>query len=222
MGYDQAGARNNVMHLPLFFKLDQLPCLMIGGGKVAARKVDVLLATSCALTVIAPAVDDRIREAVHNGRIRWRPRTYEQGDCKGYRLVIAATPYEEVNRAISSEAQELGIPVNVVDAPDLCTVIFGAVWKEGPLTVCVGTGGAAPFMAGPIRDRVAAAAEGMGIWVETAARFRTAVRKAVPDSAQREHLYHRFALHAQTGTPRNPPESDILADWLDWLERTGP
>ncbi|MBP1596248.1 MAG: cysG [Acidobacteria bacterium] len=209
------------MDLPLFFKLDQLPCLMIGGGSVAARKLDMLLATSCALTVIAPALDDRIREAVRNGRIRWHPRTYGRGDCRGYRLVIAATPHKEVNRAVSSEAQELGIPVNVVDAPELCTVTFGAVWKEGPLTVCVGTGGAAPFMAGLIRDRVAAAAGGMAAWVNVAARFRTVVRKAVPDAAQREHLYHRFASLAQTGTPANPPDSDALADWLDWLEHTG-
>jgi uroporphyrin-III C-methyltransferase / precorrin-2 dehydrogenase / sirohydrochlorin ferrochelatase len=210
------------MFLPLYFETDGLTCLIIGGGRVAARKVEMLLAASCALTVIAPQIDDRIRTYVDRCLLTWHAREYSGGDCRGFRLVIAATPNEAVNRAVSVEARQFGIPVNVVDTPELCTVIFGASWSDGPLTISVSTGGRAPFMAAAVRDRISETAAGIGRWVEAAETFRAVVRSSIKDPDERERLFRRFAAHARVGSPAVLPAGRRIEDWLDWLERCKP
>ena len=207
------------MYLPLFIKTQQLRCLIIGGGNVAARKVELLLASSCALTVVAPAIGARIRAALDRGLLTWHTRKYTRGDCEGFQLVIAATPHEAVNRAVSMEAQRLGIPVNVVDAPEFCTAIFGAIWREGPLTISISTGGQAPFMAAAIRDRIGEAAGGMGQWIEAAGQFRAAVRSEVKDPAVRARLHRLFAEGSRSGPAAALPQGRTVADWLEWLGR---
>lgn len=210
------------MFFPLYFKTDQLPCLIVGGGSVAAGKIELLLDAGCALTVIAPAIDEGVREASVHGLLSWRPREYRAGDCRGFRLVVAATPHAEVNRTVSQEAQDLGIPINVVDAPELCTVIFGAIWRDGPLTVAVSSGGIAPFMAAAVRNRIADAAAGMGSWIDAAGRFRAAVRAEVSDRAEREGLYRRFETNIQRRLPPGQEQTWTLSDWVEWLEQPGP
>ncbi len=185
---------------------------------MAAHKVNILLAAGCTLTLIAPEIEDSIREAVSRGLLRWLARVYQDGDCTGFHLVIAATACEETNRAVSSEARQKGIPINVVDVPELCTVIFGASWNEGPVTISVSTGGVAPFMAAAVRDRVSEAACGMGDWVEAAGRFRTAVRCAIKDSSEKERLYQRFIDRMRGYPPPGLPRSQELADWLAYLD----
>ena len=207
------------MYLPLFIKTQQLRCLVVGGGSVAARKVELLLASSCALTVVAPAVDARIRNAAGRSLLTWHAREFTDGDCAGFQLVIAATPHEVVNCTVSVEAQKLGIPVNVVDSPRLCTAIFGATWREGPLTISISSGGRAPFMAAEVRDRIGEAAAGMGRWMEAAGQFRAAVRTEVQDPAARARLYRLFAKCSRNGPPAALPRGRALADWLEWLGR---
>jgi len=209
------------MYLPLFIKTQQLRCLVVGGGSVAARKVERLLASCCALTVVAPAADARIREAAGRSLLVWHARKYSSGDCAGFQLVIAATPHEDVNRAVSAEAQELGIPVNVVDSPRLCTAVFGATWNEGPLMISVSTGGRAPFMAAAVRDRIGKATGGMGPWIEAAGEFRAAVRSEVRDPTTRAHLYRLFAERSRSGSSPSLPQGRTLADWLEWLGCSG-
>lgn len=209
------------MFLPLYFKTDLLPCLVIGGGNVAAHKVELLLAAGCSLTVISPEINARIRHAVDRGLTQWHSRKYADGDCAGFQLIVAATADEETNRGVSSEARRRGIPVNVVDLPELCTVIFGAVWRDGPLTISVSTGGEAPFMAGAIRDHFSELAYGMGEWVEAAGRFRAIVRSEVRDSAERERLYRLFIGRSRGGPPTSIPQGRELGEWLQWLYRPG-
>lgn len=136
--------------------------------------------------------------------------------------MVAATPHAEVNRTVSQEAQDLGIPINVVDAPELCTVIFGAIWRDGPLTVAVSSGGIAPFMAAAVRNRIADAAAGMGSWIDAAGRFRAAVRAEVSDRAEREGLYRRFETNIQRRLPPGQEQTWTLSDWVEWLEQPGP
>lgn len=208
------------MHLPLYFKSDGLPCLVVGGGNVAARKIERLLALHCSLTVIAPQIVHGIQGEVERGRIEWRQRAYRHGDVDGFRLVICATPIREVNRRVFLDAGRSGIPVNVVDDPELSTVIFGATWQEGPLTISVSTGGSAPFMAAAIRNKVAEVTAGLGSWVEAAARFRAAMRHSIHDPAERDRLYRRFQDLIPAGDLRGMPLTDDSSEWMTWLERT--
>ncbi|MFH1575099.1 MAG: bifunctional precorrin-2 dehydrogenase/sirohydrochlorin ferrochelatase [Acidobacteriota bacterium] len=206
------------MFLPLFFKSEGLACLVIGGGEVAARKIEMLLGIGCAVTVISPEVVAPVRRLADSGGVQWLAREYQSGDCRDRQLVVAATQHREVNRAVFLEALSLGVPVNVVDDPELCTVIFPALWRDGALTVAVSTGGTAPFMAAAVRDRLAAAARPMGEWVEAAGRFRAAVREGTTDDRARNRLYREF-LRAMAGADAaGTPDTADLAEWLAWLD----
>ncbi len=207
------------MYLSLAFKGEGLRCLIVGGGEVALRKLELMMETGCEVTVISPRIHDGIRSAVAAQRAQWIEREFRAGDCRGYQLVIAATERREVNRAISEESRSLCIPVNVVDDPELCTVIFPAVWRKGPLTISVTTEGAAPFMAAAVRDRIAVQGAPLAGWVEAAAKFRAVVRAEVSDPGDKASLYQRFVEAIRTGEPPAQPESKKLGDWIAWLER---
>ena len=207
------------MFLPLFFK-SGLSCLIAGGGQVASHKVGVLLEAACNITIVSPEISGMVAEEVQKQSVRWLEREYAEGDCEGYQLVIAATPFREVNRRISEEAFKSGIPVNVVDDPELSTVIFPAIWRDRTLSIAVSTGGAAPFMAAEIRSLLARYARGMGQWIETGARFREIVKKEVTGAENRNRLYRKFLDAGFPGVSDDPPESFNLQDWLSWLENT--
>jgi len=205
------------MYLPLAFKGAGMRCLIIGGGDVACRKLEFLSASGCEVTIIAPRVNHEIQSAIATTRVRWIAREYAPGDCRGYPLVIAATERREINQTIFEEAVSLCIPINVVDDPDLCTVIFPAVWRQGPLTIAVNTEGVAPFMAAAIRNRLSVQCSSLPIWVETAAKFRIAVRSEIHDWREKNLLYQQFAEAIQSENPPDPPDSTRLGDWIAWL-----
>ncbi len=207
------------MYLPLAFKGDSLRCLIIGGGEVALRKLGLLLDAGCRVTVIAPHVHDGMQSAIAALRVCWIAREFRAGDCRGYQLVIAATECSEINRAVSEEARSLGIPINVADDPELCTVIFPAVWHQNSLTIAVTTGGAAPFMAAAVRDRLAMYAAPLAGWVEAAAKFRAAVRAEVLETREKNLLFQQFVDAIRPGDPPDPPVSKELGEWKTWLER---
>ncbi|MBN1567192.1 MAG: bifunctional precorrin-2 dehydrogenase/sirohydrochlorin ferrochelatase [Acidobacteria bacterium] len=209
------------MYLPLAFKGVGMRCLIIGGGEVALRKLEFLTAAGCEVTVIAPHIHNEIQSTVTARGVKWIAREFAPGDCRGYQLVIAATERREINLTIFEEAATLCIPINVVDDPDLCTVIFPAVWRQGPLTISVNTEGTAPFMAAVVRDRLSSQGASLSRWVETAAKFRIAVRSEISDWKEKNSLYRRFAESIQHGDPPNPPDGTELRNWLAWLETLG-
>jgi len=205
------------MYLPLLFK-EKLFCLIVGGGQVASRKIEILLEMPCSVTIVAPLISDFAAEKVREGSVRWLEREYVRGDCKGFQLVVAATPVREVNRRVSEEAREQGIPINVVDDPELSTVIFPAIWRDKSLIVAVSTEGIAPFMAAEIRTIFANCAQGMGQWVEIAGRFREVVRNETNDANEKQRLYRKFIDAGQPEEIDSPPVSAGLSEWLSWLD----
>jgi siroheme synthase-like protein len=207
------------MFLPLIFKASGLRCLIVGGGEVASRKLEMLSDIGCVVTVIAPQIHDEIQQRVESRAIQWIGREYQKGDCQGFQLVVAAAGRPAVNRTVSEEAKTLGIPVNVVDDPELCSVIFPAVWKEGPLTIAVSTKGVAPYMAAAVRDRLAVQGPQLARWVEAAARFRSVVRSELSDWNEKNVLYRQFVDAVRPGDPVDPPSSSKLNDWITWLEQ---
>jgi uroporphyrin-III C-methyltransferase / precorrin-2 dehydrogenase / sirohydrochlorin ferrochelatase len=185
------------------------------------RKLELLIAAGCAVTVISPSIHDGVRSAIDAKSVRWINREFRSGDCIGYQLVIAATGRREINRMVFEESNSLCIPVNVVDDPELCTVIFPAIWRQGPLEISVSTEGAAPFMAAAVRDRLAGYGAALTRWVETASKFRAVVRSEVTDWDKKHQLYRQFAEAIHAGDPPDAPESNKLSDWIAWLKKLG-
>ncbi|TRO40790.1 uroporphyrinogen-III C-methyltransferase [Pseudomonas sp. ALS1279] len=170
--------------LPLFHKLQDRPVLVIGGGEVALRKARLLSDAGAVLRVVAPEIRSELQELAGPGGIFLRG--YASSDLQGVALVIAATDDVPLNAQISAEAQALGIPVNVVDAPALCSVIFPAIVDRSPLIVAVSSGGDAPVLARLIRAKIETwIPVTYGQLANLGKRFRERVKQLFPDVQQR-------------------------------------
>ncbi|TXH91706.1 MAG: uroporphyrinogen-III C-methyltransferase [Pseudomonas sp.] len=170
--------------LPLFHKLQGRVVLVVGGGEVALRKARLLSEAGAQLRVVAPQIRSELNELVGEGGVF--QRGYETADLQGVALVIAATDDEPLNARISAEAQALGIPVNVVDAPALCSVIFPAIVDRSPLIVAVTSGGDAPVLARLIRAKIETWIPATyGQLAGLAKKFRQRVKQLFPDVQQR-------------------------------------
>jgi precorrin-2 dehydrogenase/sirohydrochlorin ferrochelatase len=132
--------------------LDGRSVLVVGGGPVALEKVRGLLDCGARVTVVAPEAAPELLSLP----VEWIPRGYHSSDLLGCFLVVAATSSTQLNRRVFADAEARGVFCNVVDVPELCSLILPAVHREGPIAVAVSTGGASPALAQRIRDDVAA------------------------------------------------------------------
>ena len=137
--------------IPIFLEVSGRRCVVIGGGEVAARKVDALLEAGAQAMVIAPSLGPAMKLLVARGRVTLIERAYRSGDLNGCELAYAATDDPELHRQIAAEAKALGILVNVADEPELCSFIAPAVVKQGALQIAISTGGASPAFAARLR-----------------------------------------------------------------------
>ncbi|MBA6114972.1 uroporphyrinogen-III C-methyltransferase [Pseudomonas putida] len=177
-------------YLPLFHKLQGARVLVVGGGEIALRKARLLADAGAALRVVAPDVDGQLAALAREGGGEVLVRGYQAADLVGCRLVIAATDDSALNAQVSADAQALCVPVNVVDAPALCTVIFPAIVDRSPLVVAVSSGGDAPVLARLIRAKLEAwIPSAYGELAGLAARFRDKVKTLYPDVNQRRGFW---------------------------------
>src|SRR5262245_34976824 len=114
-------------------------CVLIGGGDVAARKAALLLRAGAKLRVVAPDLCPALAELAASGALSHSARSFEPSDMEAAVLVVAATNQRDVNRAVSEQAFARNIPVNVVDDPELCSVIVPAIIDRSPIVIAVGT-----------------------------------------------------------------------------------
>jgi uroporphyrin-III C-methyltransferase/precorrin-2 dehydrogenase/sirohydrochlorin ferrochelatase len=128
--------------------------LIVGGGEIALRKARLLSEAGARLRVVAPSIEAQLAELVEAGAGECLDRGYDPQDLQGCVLAIAATDDEPLNAAVSQHANALGMPVNVVDSPQLCSVIFPAIVDRSPLVIAVSSGGDAPVLARLIRARI--------------------------------------------------------------------
>lgn len=127
---------------------------MIGGGDVATRKVSMLLKASAAITLYSPAICHELLAMAEAGTIKYIANNFEPSQLAGACMVIAATDEEAVNIAVSVSAKAQNIPVNVVDAPDLCTFTMGSIIDRSPVVIAISSEGNAPVLARYIRAKI--------------------------------------------------------------------
>jgi precorrin-2 dehydrogenase len=138
-------------YVPIFLDVTGRECVVVGGGEVAARKVESLLEAGARVTVVSPRLSPALESFAASGAVTHIARAYQRGDIRGCVLVYAATDRPKLHRELAAEARALGIPVNVVDVPELCTFIAPAVVKRGALQIAISTGGASPAFAARLR-----------------------------------------------------------------------
>jgi len=126
-------------------------CLVVGGGRVATEKVHGLLDCDAKVTVVAPQVDDELRQLP----VRIEQRPFARSDAVGRFLIVAATNERRVNAEVSALAAERSTLCNVADDPELCSFILPAIVRRDPIVVGVSTGGASPALAQRLRGEIA-------------------------------------------------------------------
>jgi precorrin-2 dehydrogenase/sirohydrochlorin ferrochelatase len=136
---------------PVNLVLDGRPCLVVGGGKIALRKVEGLLACGGRVRVVAPAVVPELL-ALEGVTVDQRP--WRADDVEGMWLVIAATDDPAVNRAVYDVGQRAGVWVNGADDPANCSFTLPSVVRRGDLQIAVSTGGRSPALATWLRRRI--------------------------------------------------------------------
>ncbi|VVP29914.1 siroheme synthase CysG [Pseudomonas fluorescens] len=177
-------------YLPLFHNLRGSRVLVVGGGEIALRKSRLLADAGALLRVVAPEIEAQLRELVTASGGECLVRGYAEMDLDGCRLIIAATDDETLNAQVSADAHRRCVPVNVVDAPALCSVIFPAIVDRSPLIIAVSSGGDAPVLARLIRAKIETwIPSTYGQLAGLAARFRHQVKKLFPDVQQRRGFW---------------------------------
>lgn len=140
---------------PIQLEIENMPCLVVGGGSVALRKVKSLVRAGARVTVISPALTGGLAELAETGSIRHIARGYEACDVDGYDLVICATDDVGINRQVAREARAFGVLVNVIDAPEEGNFTVPSSVDSGPLLLTISTGGISPAFSRMLRQELA-------------------------------------------------------------------
>jgi uroporphyrin-III C-methyltransferase/precorrin-2 dehydrogenase/sirohydrochlorin ferrochelatase len=139
---------------PLVVELAGRCCIVVGGGAVAGRKVEGLLAAGAAVTVVSPTLSDGLATLARAGKIRHRRRRYRRGDLVGATLAFVATGDPRIAAAVAREGRRCRVWVNAADDPEHCDFFLPSVLRRGPLVVAVATGGASPALARAVREEI--------------------------------------------------------------------
>lgn len=198
-------------YFPFFMDVSAGDGLVVGGGRVALRKVEKLLPYAPRLTVCAPALLPEL-ESIPGLTLLRRP--FEPSMADGKLFVIAATGDRALNRQISALCRERRVPVNAVDDRDACTFLFPALVKRGPLSIGISTGGASPTAAVHWKEQIdRLIPEDAGELLDYLDSLRDAVKETVPGGAARSRLFARlFALCMENGWPLEQDALDRLLE----------
>ncbi|MGD2112904.1 MAG: siroheme synthase CysG, partial [Gammaproteobacteria bacterium] len=177
-------------YLPIFLKVRDRPCLVVGGGKVAARKAALLLRAGARVTVVSPQRCTEVQALTAGPDVTCVERNFRPDDMSGMALAIASTDDPAVNRQVSELARQQGIPVNVVDNPALCSFIVPSIIDRSPVQVAVSTGGSSPVLARLLRARLESfIPSAYGRLARLVDEYRQHVKRRFPAADQRRYFW---------------------------------
>jgi len=223
-------------YLPLSFDLRDKTVLLVGGGKVAFRKAKTLLSAHAHLLIIAPELDNVFKsefsDYLTTNKIVWKQKSFEAKDLLTTSLfnsdkcvlVIAATNSFDVNKLVFETATQKNIPVNVVDKPEISTVIFPSIVDRNPISIAISTGGKAPVLARLLRAKIEST---IPTYYGELANFvdasREEVKKLLPNIEQRKAFWEKvlngpISEHLLIG--RSQLAKERIAELLTQLKRS--
>jgi precorrin-2 dehydrogenase/sirohydrochlorin ferrochelatase len=175
---------------PVCLRLEGVPVLLVGAGRIAEERAHALLAAGARLKVVAPEASAGLTRLALEGRLELHTRAWVAADVAGHALVFGATDDVEVSRALWREVRARGGLLNAADEPELCDFTLPSVGRRGPLTVAVSSGGLAPALAARLRRRFEAQ---LGLRHVQLARLSGWLRARLPRGAARQQLLKGLA-----------------------------
>ena len=180
-------------YYPVYLQLQDQPCVVIGGGKIAEGKVAGLLAADARVKVVSPTLTPRLQELVEQGQIESVSRTYQPGDLTGAFLVICATDQTEIDDQVWEAASANRQLVNVVDHTPHCNFIAPAILRRGDLTIAISTAGKASALAVRLKEQLQ---KEIGPeyerFLELAGQLREPLAHHIPDFETRKLLWYNL------------------------------
>lgn len=175
---------------PLFTNLAGRAVLVVGGGEIAWRKVQLLAKSQAAITVVAPTLTASLQQWAEDARIQWHARAYQTQDLDPVWLVIAATDDDVLNSRIAQEAEQRRLFANVVDNAELSSCQVPAIVDRAPITVAISSAGAAPMVARRVRARIESLLDhSLGSLTQLLQQYRHPIKTAFPLLKARRQFY---------------------------------
>ena len=179
---------------PMFMKLNDRSCLVVGAGKVGEPKIAGLLETGARICVIAIEATTAVRDWAREGKIELELRPYRSTDLEGVFLAVVATSSRTLNERIYGEAQARRVLCNVVDVPDLCDFFYPSIVRRGDLQIAVSTAGQSPSLAQKIRQQLEKQfGPAYAAWVAELGETRKLILASDLDREKKLELLHSLA-----------------------------
>jgi len=179
---------------PMFAKLAGRRVVVVGGGEIAAGKMDGLLEAGARIVVVSPAVNPQVGNLVRERKIEWREKQFSPDDLQGSFLVIAATSVPSVNDAVYHAAEARGLLCNAVDDIANCHFYYGSVVQRGDLQIAISTNGKSPALAQRLRKELEAQfGPEYENWLEWLGAARDVLRSSGASQAQNREVLHNLA-----------------------------
>jgi precorrin-2 dehydrogenase/sirohydrochlorin ferrochelatase len=178
---------------PIYLHLAGKKCLVVGGGKVAERKVETLLEYEASIVVVSPAVQPNIHTWSEQGLIEWRRGIFQEQDLDEVFMVFIATDYEDINKDIAFLCREKGILVNAVDDPPNCDFYVPSILRRNSLCVAISTEGKSPLLAGKLRRELEnIIPQEYGVWVDILGDLRDKIKSSSLSIEARKTLFEQL------------------------------
>ena len=179
-------------YLPIFIDIKQKPCLVVGGGDIAYRKISLLIKANAQVSCIAKEACSNIIALADENKITLIQRNFEPTDVGSQRLIISATDNKQLNAEVSELANSANIPVNVVDSPDLCSFIVPSIVDRSPIVIAISSAGKAPVLARLIRAKLESTIpHAYGKLAEIAGSFRDKVKSKFDNIEDRRYFWEK-------------------------------
>jgi len=179
---------------PIFVKLEGRRVVVVGGGEIAAGKIDSLLQAGATVLIVSPALNSQLAALIKENKIEWREKEFAPEDLQDAFLVIAATSVPSVNEAVYRAAEGRGLLCNAVDDIENCHFYYGAVVQRGDLQIAISTNGKSPALAQRLRkeleEQFGPEYEG---WIEWLGAAREVLRASGASQAQNKEVLHNLA-----------------------------
>lgn len=180
-------------YFPVFLDLEGRKVVAVGNSEAVAQKLRLVLKTGARVLVIAEELNDELSGLFEAGRISWTTRPFREEDIHGAALVYAATGDAATDASVSAAAGRHNIPVNIVDAPDLCSFYTPAIVDRDPVVVAIGTEGTAPVLARRIKAHLESwLPPALGTLARRAEHLRDRIADALPEGAARRQFWGSF------------------------------